>query len=271
MSALVRAGTIHRVHRGVYKVGTPHLSPDCRLLAAVYAAGAGSVVDRLDAGELHGLPVRGRPDAVCVTTRRGRADRPGLSLRRARRLDAADVTSIRGIPVTTLARTVLDLAAVLGPSRARMVIHEAEVLGLEPEALEAARRRATGRDTRVVAAALAERRPRTAREIEERLERIADRAGLTDPRRNVVVEVDGEPFELDRYFPDLRLCLEADGWQAHRTHKKFNSDRRRDRLLRLRLGITVLRYTWEDVTTRARETEAELARLRGGTTRPAAG
>jgi len=78
----------------------------------------------------------------------------------------------------------------------------------------------------------------------------------------VTGHVDGEPVKLDRFYPHLLLCLEADGYQLHRTRKKFESDRRRDRLLRIRLGITVLRYTWLDVTQRQAESEMKLVEFR---------
>ena len=266
IGALVRAGTLHRVHRGVYKVGTPVLSRDATLLAAVYAVGPGSVLSHRDAAALHGLPVAARRGAVSVTSRRGRGDRPGIRVHPTRRLHPDDVTSIHGIPVTALARTLLDLCDVVRPSGMPRLIHEAEVLGLEPAELAAARRRAPGRDTHLIAAALEQRRPRDPEEIERKLEAIALRAGFADPQRNVIVEVGGERFELDRYYPRLGLCLEADGWRVHRTPRKFNADRRRDRVLWLRAGIKVLRYTWADVTARAAETEAELARLRRGST-----
>jgi hypothetical protein len=207
-----------------------------------------------------------------VTTGRSRADHPGILLYRTRRLHPDDVTEIRGIPVTSLARTVVDLAAIVRPSAVPMLIHEAEVIGLDVEQCHRSRTRARGRRTRVVTAALGDRSPRDKRDIENRLEAIAERAGLGDPRRNVIYEVAGEPFELDRYYPHLRLCLEADGFAVHRTRKKFSSDRRRDRLLKVEAGITVLRYTWEDVTVRASECERELARFLGSTARrPAAG
>jgi hypothetical protein len=186
------------------------------------------------------------------------------------------MTEIRGIAVTTLARTIVDLADVVRPRELAHLIHEAEVLGLEEGELAQARRRARGRRTRVLTATLGDQRPRTKREIEDRMEAIAERAGLGDPRRNVIYHVAREPFELDRYYPDLHLCLEADGFVVHQTRKKFNSDRRRDRLLKIEAGITVLRYTWEDVTVRAAECERELARFLGGQVRespkpPAAG
>jgi hypothetical protein len=258
---LVGTGAIHRVHRGVFKVGTPDLSEDGKRLAAVWAAGPGSVLSHHDAGRLHGLPVRGGPRSVCVTTRRSRADHPGLRLYRTRRLHPQDVTVIRGIPVTSLARTVVDLAGVLRPSVVPTIVHEAEVLGLDLAECHRARKRARGRRTRVLTAALGDPRPRTKRQIEEKLEAIAHRAGLRDPMRNSIFVVGGEPLELDRYYPELRLSLEADGYGVHRTRKKFNSDRRRDRLLKVEAGITVLRYTWDDVTRRAGECERELARF----------
>ena len=75
------------------------------------------------------------------------------------------------------------------------------------------------------------------------------------------MEIDGVAFELDRYYPDLRLCLEADGYAVHRTRRAFHRDRRKDRVLRVNAGITVLRYAREDVTERAAESEAQLRRL----------
>ena len=92
--------------------------------------GPGSALSHRDGGELAGLRVRGRAGAVDVTTRRGRADQPGIAAHRVRRLDPADVTAIRGIPVTTVARTLVDLADVLGTRELRTVVHEAEVAGL---------------------------------------------------------------------------------------------------------------------------------------------
>lgn len=263
IGSLVAAGALHRIHRGVYKVGTPVVSRDGRRLAAVYVAGPGSALSHHDAAELLGLPVRGRPDTIAVTTGRGRADRRGVELHRTRRLHPDDVTAVRGIPVTNLARTVLDLADVLRPHDLARVIHEAEVMGLEPAALDAAKHRARGRSTRALDAALDGHRPRSPREIENKLEAIALRAGLNNPQRNVILEVDRREFELDRYYPHLRLCLEADGYGVHRTRKKFNADRRRDRILKIAAGITVLRYTWEDVTARAKESERELSRFQG--------
>ncbi len=207
-----------------------------------------------DAAELHGLPLRGRRGTVDVTTKRDRVDRSGLTLHRVRSLDAADVTTIRGIPVTTVARTVIDLADVLSPAELRRVIHETEVQDrFDLDAVEAAMRRANGRNLRAIAAAIDEHRPRPKRDIERRLERIAWRAGLRGAHPNIRTLVDDEEFELDRYYPHLRLCLEADGYGVHRTRRKFNSDRRRDRILKLRLGITTFRYTWDDVPSASRK------------------
>jgi hypothetical protein len=260
IAALLRAGALHKIHRGVYKVGTPRLSRHARWLAAVYAAGPGSALSHRDGGELQRLAIRGLRDSVDVTTQRSRAGHPGINLRRVRHLHPEDITTVRGIPATTVARTLVDLADVLSAHELRRVVHEAEVQGLlDLPSLDAATRRAAGRDTSAIRAVLASYRPRPKKDIEDRLEAIADRAGLRDPVRNMTTEVDGIPFELDRYYPDLRLCLEADGYGVHKTRQKFNADRRKDRILKLRAGITVLRYTWEDVTARAAEAEAELA------------
>ncbi len=218
------------------------------------------MVSHFDAAEMHGLALRGRRRTVHITASRHRPDRPGITLHRVRRLHPADVETIRGIRVTSLARTIVDLADVLSPAELRRVIHEAEVEDLfELAAVDAAITRANGRSTTAIRAAVDGHRPRTKQDVQERLARIARNAGLRGAHANVDARAGDEYFELDLYYPHLRLCLEADGYTVHKTPRKFNSDRRRDRILRLRLGITTFRYTWEDVTVREPESQAELA------------
>jgi very-short-patch-repair endonuclease len=260
ITRLVQRGVLHRLHRGVYKVGTPTPSADGRRRAAAYAAGPGSVVSHLDAGELNGLALKGSRYTVHVTTKRGRRPQRGITMHQVRRLDPADITTTRGIRVTRIARTLIDLADVLSPAELRRVIHEAEVSRLlNVPAIDAAMSRVSGRNLRAIKAAIAGHRPRSDREIEQRLARIAHAAGLRGGLPNFRTVVDGQEFERDLYFPHLRLCLEADGYAVHKTRQKLNSDRRNDRILTIRLGITTLRYTWDDVTIREPETRAQLA------------
>ena len=110
----VRSGALLRVHRGVYRVGHRAPSVEATYLAAVRACGDGAVLSGRAAGHLLGL-LRGRPPRPEVTTLLSR--RPeGVRIRRTRGFHAEDVTVWRGVPITSVARTLVDLAAVLGPA-----------------------------------------------------------------------------------------------------------------------------------------------------------
>jgi predicted transcriptional regulator of viral defense system len=107
-----RSGRLHRLHRGVYAVGHRSLRREGRFVAAVLACGPGAVLSHRSASWHWGLLGTDQA-AVDVTARRGRRGGPGVRLHRARSLDARDTTTHRGIPITTVARTLLDLAATV--------------------------------------------------------------------------------------------------------------------------------------------------------------
>src|SRR5918912_2754511 len=119
-----RKGLLIRLHRGVYSVGR-RTSPESRYLAAVWACGGGAALSGVAAGWLYGL-IKGKPPPPEVTTRTHRRV-PGLTTRRCRRLDRRDVATYPGIPVTTVARTLVDLAAVLSLTDLARACHEAGV------------------------------------------------------------------------------------------------------------------------------------------------
>jgi hypothetical protein len=140
----VRKGALHRVHRGVYAVGYPSLTAHGRWMAAALACGKGAVLSHLDAAALWKI-YDGAGARVHVTAPSQRAA-AGLWTHRARRLHAEDVTVHDLIPVTTVARTLVDLTDLLGRDRLLRAIREAEYLRLlDPIALDAAVQRARGR------------------------------------------------------------------------------------------------------------------------------
>jgi very-short-patch-repair endonuclease len=114
----VQAGRLHRVHRGVYAFGNPNLSREGHWLAAVLACGEGAVLSHQSAAALHNLS-RPSPCLVHVTVpgRNGRSRRKGIVIHRSTTLAPADTTTQRGIPATTVARTLRDLG--YGPERTR--------------------------------------------------------------------------------------------------------------------------------------------------------
>src|SRR3954465_8897179 len=100
-----KVGRLHRVHRGVYAVGHLPPSPHARAMAAVLACGSGAVLSHRSAAALWGITPPWRGDVE--VTAAGKRDRRGIRAHRSSTLARSDVTTHFGIPVTTLARTVL--------------------------------------------------------------------------------------------------------------------------------------------------------------------
>jgi len=119
-------GRLHRVHYGVYAVGYRSLTPHGRWLAAVLAAGPGAVLSHRSAAALWGLrPAAGRRIDVTVR-RRGRRDRPGIAVHVTRELRDRDRAQRVSIPVTSVARTLLDLAGVIPERQLSRAFEEAD-------------------------------------------------------------------------------------------------------------------------------------------------
>jgi predicted transcriptional regulator of viral defense system len=125
----VRAGRLHRLYRGVYAVGHAHLGLAGRRLAAVLACGEGAVLSHRSAAAHWGLPQTNQA-RVDVTARRGRREVEGIRLHWSRSLNAQDTTTHQGIPITSLARTLLDFAATVRPDRLERALAQAERLQL---------------------------------------------------------------------------------------------------------------------------------------------
>jgi len=120
----VSRGRLHPVHRGVYAVGHPRLSRHGHWLAAVLASGPGAVLSHRSAAALWGIRDTARADIEVIVARQRRRRR-GIQPHHIV-LPSDEVTIERGIPVTTPARTLLDLAEQLAPQRLERAVHEAE-------------------------------------------------------------------------------------------------------------------------------------------------
>jgi hypothetical protein len=237
----VRAGRLIVVHRGVYAVGHAALTVDGRWMAAVLACGAGAALSDRPAAAAWGL----RPAwlgwrEVCTTAECRRVE--GVIVHRPRSLGASDVTRVRGVPVTTVARTLVDLADVVPPAVLRRVLEQAEVLRLDAPVTPIAGRRGVER----LETALAELRIRVPRmtrsELERRMLDLCAARGLPPPDANFTVAGD----EVDFTWPDHRVAVETDGWDTHGTRAAFGRDRRRSTTLQL-AGWVILRFTYDDV------------------------
>jgi len=261
----VATGRLHRIHQGVYALTQPPLlTREGRWLAAVLACGPDAVLSHRSAAALLQLrPTAPNSVDVITTGRRGRS-RPGITVHRGS-LDPREVTTIRGIPCTSLARTAVDLADVVDRRSVERFLEQAEIqhrfdlITLQSQLS----RHPTRRGVPVVAAILAELvEPRLTRsELEERFLALVREAGLPVPEVNPRLTLtDGSVIEVDFLFRSARLIVETDGRATHATRWAFEQDRRRDQLLRLS-GFTVIRFTYTQVVNRPGEVCATLARL----------
>jgi predicted transcriptional regulator of viral defense system len=260
-----REGRLIRIHRGVYAVGHGRLTVRGHWMAAVLAYGQDAVLSHRSGGALHGVRPDNRPTSDVTVPGRSARSRPRIDVHASTTLTAADVTTIDGIPCTSLARTLLDLAEVVDRRGVERAINQAEVLRIfDLRAVEEVLSRAAGRrGAGVLRSVLAEYGGPTLtdRELEERFLALCRAAMLPQPEVNAWITFDdGVAYKIDFLWRRERLAVETDGWGSHGTRQAFDSDRRRDRLLSL-AGWTVVRFTWRDVEREPDEVTSTLARL----------
>jgi hypothetical protein len=243
----VRTGTLHPVFPSVWAVGHPALTPEALETAALLYAGADTVLSHASAGAVWRLVDRPEEVQVTVAGRRVR-HRAALRVHRVAVLDARDVRLRHGIPVTSPARTMIDLAGSLDDDlEIERALAELRVLGLARDAeLRAAMDRCPGRAgvARLRALLDAERPPALTRsEAERRMLALCDRAGLPRP----VVGARPCGFPVDFLWPQTRLVVEVDGLAFHGHRRAFETDRRRDQIL-VAAGYRVVRVTWRQLS-----------------------
>jgi very-short-patch-repair endonuclease len=247
----VCCGRLHRLHRGVFAVGHGVLGVDARWWAAVLALGDGAFLSLHSAGDAHGVRASGSGLIdVSVRGRAGRGRHAGIRVHRPRALPDDEVTTLCGLPITTPARTLLDLAgAGLRGKPLETALDQAEQRRLldfaELRALLARYPRRPG--TRLLKAQL--ERYRDPVDVRSELERLVyelcDAHGLPRPVQNTVIEGRVRDF----YWSHWRLVVEADSYSWHRSPSGLNDDRERDVELTL-AGYRTLRFTYEQVTRR---------------------
>src|SRR4051812_855658 len=236
------AGRLHRVHQGVYAVGHTVLGVRGRWMAAVLACGPAAALSHASAAALWEIRAS---DAVYtdVTARRTGRKRPGIRIHRPRTLPASEVSERHGIPTTTPARTILDLAATLQPDRLNYVLDAAERRQLtDYPALDALARAHPGHRgaaklrralrTHTAGAVL------TKSELERRFLALCKERGLPQP----MVNVHHAGVEVAFLSPEPRAAVEPDGWESPRTRQAFERARRRDAAL-TRAGSRTPRFT----------------------------
>jgi very-short-patch-repair endonuclease len=254
----VEAGWLVPRHDGVYAVGHVALTNHSHLIAAVYACGEEALASHRAAAKLWGI-VRGS-QPLEVTAPRGCKPKNRFILHRSRLIHEEDRALLDNIPVTSLARTLVDLADVLTEKRLANAVNEAEMKGLfDLRQVERVLERLPGRKGRHklnrVLAAYRPVQPFFRSRNERFVHDLCREHGLPTPRVNTWVHTQ----EVDFYWPEAELALEFDGGAVHRTTKAFYEDRERDRALAAK-GIHVVRATdRDDPVALAKELQAILS------------
>jgi very-short-patch-repair endonuclease len=250
---------LHPLHRGVYAVGQRRLRREARWMAAVLAYGPGAVLSHRPGGA-HWQIVSDRGPCE-VTIPKARRSRPDIRVHQAR-LPADEITVHEGIPVTTVPRTLFDLAAGLPQRQLERAINEAEVLHLWDELSldRLLHRYPRHKGNKAVRAALHRRREGstiTKSELEEMFLDLTDGAGIERPEINAIVE----GFEVDAVWRDARLVIELDGRNTHGTAFAFERDRQRDRVLQV-AGWRPVRITYRQLRDTPQTVVEDVRRLR---------
>jgi very-short-patch-repair endonuclease len=263
-SAIARrlaAGRLHRIHPGAYAVGHTVLTWGGKLRAAVLWGGEGAVVSHLPAACIWDLLSSASPLIHLTVPQRSGASRPGVRVHQARRLHADDCAAVRGVPVTSLARTLLDLAETEPFARLERAVEQAERMRLlDPSAIERVIERNRGRrgirPLRSVIASLDPKAAETSSRLEREFLRLVRGCGLPTPEVNVSVG----PYVVDFLWREQRLIVELDGYEHHQTRTAFERDRSRDIQLKL-AGYEVLRITHRRLHTEPAVVAGELRRF----------
>jgi hypothetical protein len=247
-------GRLHRIHRGVYTVGHRSISRHTHLRAAVLACGDGAVVSHGTAAAFHGLWDK-FPALIDVTVpvEAGRKI-DGIRCRRCRYPEPEEVEVRYGVAVTTVARTLVDLAGMVGMRTLRKTVGRAAMLRkLDLQAVDIAIYNAKRRrGLKALELALIPYRTKDGKVPDVRsdfetlvLPELVD-MGLSRPGCNVWLHIEGERFLVDFLWDRERVIVETDGRETHETPTAFQSDRRRDQFLAA-AGYRELRVTWDQI------------------------
>jgi very-short-patch-repair endonuclease len=248
----VRLGVLLREHPGVYRVGHRAPSTEARYLAAVLACGDDALLSARAAGHLYGL-IKGPAPPPEVTTKTYRRV-PGVITKRTRH--QPEPNTHRAIPITTVPRTIVDLASHLPLDALARACHEAGVrYGTTPRQVQAAMPPHTkgAAKLRVI---LHGDTPITVSELESRFINLLTAQRLPLPKTNRPAG----SRRVDCRWPELRLTVELDSYRFHNSRHTWEQDRRREREAYAR-GDQIRRYTYADVTEQPASMLAELRAL----------
>jgi len=213
----VRKGWLHRLHIGVYAVGYPAGTLHTRFMAAVLAGGEQAVLSDWASCALAGL-VRWDGRRIDVTIRgTSHRYRPGIRFHRAPSLAPRDVTRLHGIPCTTPARAILEVAPQLSDHRLKRLLRKVQAEGLaNVDQIAAVVHRAPGRGgAKRIASIIATGPAPTASRHEDVVLDLILQAGFEHPVVNGPLRVGATTYFPDIRWPAQRLILEIDSSPWH--------------------------------------------------------
>lgn len=256
----LRAGSLNRVHRGVYLVGHSVAAEGAAEIAAILACGGGSVISHRSAARLWKLAEFVAWDGPVEVTVPGRnpGRKEGLRIHRVDSIDERDVRYLGGIPATAPARTLLDLAAVLHRGDIEPSFADARCRGLasDRDLADLLGRSGGRRGARALRRLVQLDRGEglTRSEAERRLVALVRAAGLPTPNTNAPLR----GFRVDFLWREQRVVVEVDGFAFHSGREAFERDRERDATL-VASGYTVTRVTWRQLVARPEKVIARIA------------
>lgn len=267
ISHRLKKGTLQSLHRGVYRTGpiTARFQPE---MAAALACGPEAVLSDLTAAGIWDMMSPRQPDSpVDVAGPRSlRGPASGVHLHRRGTLEDDEVVQRHSLPLTTPARTVLDLAAQLDPYQLERVLARALARNLVTvdavQAMLLRHPRRKGCRTLRMILADATGPALTRSEAEARCLALLRKGGVPRPRTNAVVR----GLEVDFFWPDRGVIVEVDGYTFHSHRNAFENDRRRDSILAAD-NLLVIRLTWRQIQNEPEKVLVRLGMALGARTR----
>jgi very-short-patch-repair endonuclease len=257
----IASGRLHPIFAAAYAVGHEDISREGRWMAAVLASGPEAVLSHWSAAALWMIRPNSRTtiDVTCLQKSRSWA---GIK-RHHKALPADEVTIEEGIPVTTVPRTILDLAATEPLDVVKALLREMEYRELwgALSLRDLIDRYPGRRGIRKVKAALEGVKDEPVGErkspLEDRFAPFLRAHHLPLPHFNDPITVGTKTFKVDCHWPALRQIVELDGWQGHKSRTAFREDRARDRILHVH-HYTVTHLTWNQLDDEPEEIASDL-------------
>jgi very-short-patch-repair endonuclease len=233
-------------------------------MAAVLASGEGAVLSHWSAAALWMIRPNSRTSIDITVPHRSRSSK--LIHRHISTVPDDERTLEEGIPVTTVPRTIFDLAATEPVEVIRNLLRESEYRQLSDRLSlwDLLDRYPGRRGVRRVREALEQIKEepsgRMRSKLEERFALLLRQYRLPLPRFNDWILLDGKRYQVDCHWPGTNQIVELDGWEGHGTRTAFREDRTRDRLLRV-AGYSVTRITWNQLDDEPAAIAADLRAL----------